>query len=1676
MLHLSEYSILAAGPEVSRKSKLAFRLSSPEPIPHQQQHHVFFTESAQSLRNWLHSLQVHINHAAANWSSSSKAGPLTAAGLGLQQQRMVDQRNEGKVVPGQSIIDRVLDRLHLDDPSAPTAIAATSTTATTAGGLTDSTTKSMTDTARIPYIPPNFPQSHEDNNDTWSSTSSMPNTSTNTSANLEYIFALNQQNQATKSSMDSIRDRDRDRDQRSHPQGSPLVGGGNNQTNNPTSLSYANSSTGYAESTFTDQTSTSEANRLSLQSVEYQGRSSLHQPRASPSAGSGFHAGTSPSISGFMHNQLPQQSPRMYPIRSSIHSGLSAENASGSPSTSVAGSPYASPTLSSQHPTFLSSSHHSSHHHPGTTGSASPRTFYRVLENSSPSKRAESIASSASISTIASSGDVSTINDLNSENGLSSTATDSSLPPKHKSAGATILGLVTGSGKHKKEKKEGSSAGSNHSGSGSGNSGLKLFGSGVCHFSGCTQMAKTCTFHNKKFRPESPSVIANKKAKEEKKAAKEVVKKAEDRKTPKSSLWSSSSDKSGSQGNISEISSPIMMKADGSLLSNYGSGSTMTVGRGFSSRSMVSLPRDAEFGIDPSMVPLPPSQLRSLASSPIRRRSPSVSVLEDSHLQGNEQQGQQQQESSMQLQEINATSAGGHSMRPRTPLSAAPSQPLPPPPPRAASAASFHRPGTSNKETFSLSRKMGLQMGSEFGAGEKSAMTGTALDGNYFVANHHRTMQKFQQSRKPQQQQRQFIDQQQQQQQLQFQKQQQQSELFKGAGVSRHIVAPDELAMAIEMEAEELRRRQAEAQEVQKARPTSMVKGGAYHSLPIQLHLATVSESTALTDDGDESELLGSIQESRSSPPQDGDRIISSQEQLACAPPETPSMIESDRSPISGFTAGIAPLSPNPGSQLPPSAVGLSLSDFISTPAAGGGSSAKSSSFGSPRSNSLSAGSSVSSPGFPPGPAGSQHSQSRLDHPHSPMSLSSSSSLFYNRQISSSSGPGLRHPMSPMSTSFMEEDRSEFPMRSLPPPKRHGNDHLLFKGAVDSNGASHRGGLPRRSSAAAAVTLSSPSESANVAGTAPYDQQVGPAASSPASGTSLRPAYMARRQSSSPVLIRVSDQGGQNISPLLTGGATRTFAGNTPSREVFRHPSELTTPMSSSEGSPAASTSTGSSSMYSLVTSRYTGQQDGASAPMSPNQDATSGLPSPTLVRGRPFSTASSPLASATPVDGCIPSTSPNMASVAQMPSTCDVLGHGLTPLASSAPATAASPSSSQPYRFPALMGDDVPEVVVNSPYGNSASSSPKVQTPNKRVLHNVGSFQFPAPSGSTDDVAVDGNGRPLSSCSSVSEYSSASENFATHEEGGEDHRGDSHRSMEERYKSPHQQYQQQRRGSNGIYYDGTHSPGGGVSPSLHAAALGLYPGLRKLSLFTAAVGDHPPPPLLSVRKGSAGSSVSTRDYHHGVTSPTLSTMEDGDEVTTEDEELDLHNDDEDWAGNMKSMRSQRQYQEPAIVVVTATVPTTTTGDAVPVTVTVVESGVPVDIGGLSAPPSMPLPLTPPPSTAPPLARSPLSSYSAVKSPPAVPGSYHLPASPSLPLPMTPPVSGGLGPAPAPAPGAGKASPKNPLALAVATTGSPPVIPPRSPHRSVPGSPTTLRSMRPYQSLMSPPPPPPPAF
>lgn len=259
------YSVIASGPDISRKSKHAFRLSTPEPIPHQHQHHLFFTESALSLQKWTHAVQAHIDYAMF----------ATSKELALQS-----LRDEHGQIEEQSVIDKVLERLQLEDPMTSQPIVAEATKGTTQGCL--------------PHLPSNFPLSHEDNNDTWSSASSIPvnNAGTDTTTSLDYIVSSlqQQQQQMTKSSMDSMRDSH----SAHHPSGS---GSEFNQTGSDVNNAGYLPGTSFME----QQSSMSDASRSSMQS-DYQGRTSLQQSRVAASKNDS------------------------YPFRSSAHSGASVNH------------------------------------------------------------------------------------------------------------------------------------------------------------------------------------------------------------------------------------------------------------------------------------------------------------------------------------------------------------------------------------------------------------------------------------------------------------------------------------------------------------------------------------------------------------------------------------------------------------------------------------------------------------------------------------------------------------------------------------------------------------------------------------------------------------------------------------------------------------------------------------------------------------------------------------------------------------------------------------------------------------------------------------------------------------------------------------------------------------------------------------------------------------------------------------------------------------------------------------------------------------------------------------------------------------------------------------------------------------------------------------------------------
>ncbi|KAF9411090.1 hypothetical protein BGZ94_001444 [Podila epigama] len=130
ILHLADYPILTTGTDIFRKSKHTFRLSASASIPHEQRHHLFHAETAEALDIWIEALQPHIEHARSA-QALSNLGPLDIGlsgpqyshryishrssnqhGLGHQDNRNYGDSNQ---MGDQSIIDKVLDRLLLLD-------------------------------------------------------------------------------------------------------------------------------------------------------------------------------------------------------------------------------------------------------------------------------------------------------------------------------------------------------------------------------------------------------------------------------------------------------------------------------------------------------------------------------------------------------------------------------------------------------------------------------------------------------------------------------------------------------------------------------------------------------------------------------------------------------------------------------------------------------------------------------------------------------------------------------------------------------------------------------------------------------------------------------------------------------------------------------------------------------------------------------------------------------------------------------------------------------------------------------------------------------------------------------------------------------------------------------------------------------------------------------------------------------------------------------------------------------------------------------------------------------------------------------------------------------------------------------------------------------------------------
>ncbi|KAF9935595.1 Pleckstrin y domain-containing A member 7 [Mortierella alpina] len=381
VLPLADYPVLNSGPDVSRKSKLAFRLSTSEAIPREHQHHIFRAETPQALDLWLEALQGHISHAKGNLDG---LGPLDLApndnGAGLQWYANSPGRfgfnkdNSGEESGEQSIIDKVLDRLHLEDP--------------TLSDMNDPSTLIMP-AQEIPSFPQNqTPTSHssfrtlqicpeDENLDGW-----LPSPAA--SSNLYG---------GTGTPIIGIRG--------ARP-GSFAQGHTSSASSSLTAPSASYSS--YPDVELAGSMSGTNRNRVSGQALDAQGRTILQQG----SRGShGFHSASS-SLSGYQ--QLQSQSPKHSPQRPNGLQ-LSFDKSAASPSTTPINSPLSSPKLSTFSSNSLSSAYTNPH---------SPRTYFYRADSSV--RRVESNASLTSISTINSSPGDGTNNGKDDENALSRSA------------------------------------------------------------------------------------------------------------------------------------------------------------------------------------------------------------------------------------------------------------------------------------------------------------------------------------------------------------------------------------------------------------------------------------------------------------------------------------------------------------------------------------------------------------------------------------------------------------------------------------------------------------------------------------------------------------------------------------------------------------------------------------------------------------------------------------------------------------------------------------------------------------------------------------------------------------------------------------------------------------------------------------------------------------------------------------------------------------------------------------------------------------------------------------------------------------------------------------------------------------------------------------------------------
>ncbi|KAF9425417.1 hypothetical protein BGZ76_003248 [Entomortierella beljakovae] len=327
-LHLVEFSDLHFGPDVSRKSKYSIRLSSNGK---DSVEHIFHTETPQALDLWIDAIQSHINHALV----SSNLGPLDpdpGRDRSIYRRSMSLTNDPFQPSGEQSIIDKVLDRLQLEDPTL-SDLNDPSTLIMPAPDHSLSQRPKQTQTKNM-YL------KLDDTLDGWSPSpsaavfsSSNTSASTNTSMSIDAHHNSPHQKSTNESSSSSS-------------QRSPIIiRNGNQGVFNVSGSQSSTSSFNDGHSSYSSYSEISQSGngRGSVQVFEHQGRNSSQQGRGSH----GYHSTSSSTSVPQQQQQQQQQQQHLYHTQHapSSPSAFSHRQNSLSEAGSTANSPLASPRL-----------------------------------------------------------------------------------------------------------------------------------------------------------------------------------------------------------------------------------------------------------------------------------------------------------------------------------------------------------------------------------------------------------------------------------------------------------------------------------------------------------------------------------------------------------------------------------------------------------------------------------------------------------------------------------------------------------------------------------------------------------------------------------------------------------------------------------------------------------------------------------------------------------------------------------------------------------------------------------------------------------------------------------------------------------------------------------------------------------------------------------------------------------------------------------------------------------------------------------------------------------------------------------------------------------------------------------------------------------------------------------